>query len=41
MIRDMRRRARGDMSYGEFGTRNKMREKRDRSLLYAGHAIKR
>jgi 2-polyprenyl-6-hydroxyphenyl methylase/3-demethylubiquinone-9 3-methyltransferase len=41
MIRDMRKRARGEMSFSEFGTRNKMREQRDRSLLYAGYAIKR
>lgn len=40
MIRDMRRRARGDMTYGEFGMRNKFRETRDTSLLYAGHALK-
>ena len=36
---DMRRRARGDMTYGEFGARNKFRETRDKSLLYAGHAL--
>ena len=41
MILDMRRRARGELSFSEFGTRNKMRETRDRSLLYAGYAIKR
>jgi len=41
MLRDMRKRARGDMSYSEFGLRNPMREQRDRSLLYAGYAIKR
>ena len=40
MLRDMRRRARGDMTFGEFGTRNVMRETRDTSLAYAGHAIK-
>jgi 2-polyprenyl-6-hydroxyphenyl methylase / 3-demethylubiquinone-9 3-methyltransferase len=40
MLVDMRRRARGDMTYGEFGARNKFREMRDRSLLYAGYALK-
>ena len=40
LVMDMRRRARGDMTYGEFGARNKFRETRDRSLLYAGHALK-
>jgi 2-polyprenyl-6-hydroxyphenyl methylase / 3-demethylubiquinone-9 3-methyltransferase len=40
MIRDMRRRARGDMTFGEFGARNKFRETRDTSLLYAGYALK-
>ena len=41
LVMDMRRRARGDMTYGEFGARNKFRETRDRSLLFAGHALKR
>jgi 2-polyprenyl-6-hydroxyphenyl methylase / 3-demethylubiquinone-9 3-methyltransferase len=41
MVVDMRRRARGDMTFGEFGARNKFRETRDRSLLYAGYALKR
>jgi 2-polyprenyl-6-hydroxyphenyl methylase / 3-demethylubiquinone-9 3-methyltransferase len=40
LVRDMRRRARGDMTYGEFGARNKFREARDTSLMYAGHALK-
>ena len=40
LVMDMRRRARGDMTYGEFGARNKFRETRDKSLLYAGHALK-
>ena len=40
MLVDMRRRARGDMSFGEFGARNRFRETRDTSLLYAGHAMK-
>ena len=40
MIRDMRRRARGDMTFGEFGARNKFRETRDTGLLYAGYALK-
>jgi 2-polyprenyl-6-hydroxyphenyl methylase / 3-demethylubiquinone-9 3-methyltransferase len=40
LIRDMRRRARGDMTYGEFGARNRFRETRDTSLLYAGYAVK-
>ena len=29
LVIDMRRRARGDMTYGEFGARNKFRETRD------------
>jgi 2-polyprenyl-6-hydroxyphenyl methylase/3-demethylubiquinone-9 3-methyltransferase len=37
---DMRRRARGDMTCGEFGARNRFRETRDTSLLYAGYASK-
>jgi 2-polyprenyl-6-hydroxyphenyl methylase/3-demethylubiquinone-9 3-methyltransferase len=41
MLLDMRRRARGDMTFGEFGARNKFREMRDQSLLYAGYALKR
>jgi 2-polyprenyl-6-hydroxyphenyl methylase/3-demethylubiquinone-9 3-methyltransferase len=41
MLRDMRRRVRSEMTYAEFGHRNRMREQRDRSLLYAGYAIKR
>lgn len=40
MVLDMRRRARGDMTYGQFGARNKFRETRDTSLLYAGYAVK-
>jgi 2-polyprenyl-6-hydroxyphenyl methylase/3-demethylubiquinone-9 3-methyltransferase len=40
MILDMRRRARGDLTFGEFGARNKFRETRDTSLLYAGYALK-
>jgi 2-polyprenyl-6-hydroxyphenyl methylase/3-demethylubiquinone-9 3-methyltransferase len=41
LILDMRRRARGELTFAEFGERNKMREQRDRSLLYAGYATKR
>ena len=41
MIRDLRKRARGHMTFGEFGKRNVMRETRDTSLSYAGHALKR
>ena len=41
LVRDMRRRARGELTFSEFGNRNKMREQRDRSLLYAGYATKR
>ena len=41
LLIDMRRRARGDMTYGDFGARNKFRETRDKSLLFAGHALKR
>ena len=40
MVLDMRRRARGDMTFGEFGGRNRFRETRDKSMLYAGHALK-
>ena len=40
LLVDMRRRARGDMTYGEFGARNKFKEMRDKSLLYAGYALK-
>jgi 2-polyprenyl-6-hydroxyphenyl methylase / 3-demethylubiquinone-9 3-methyltransferase len=40
LVLDMRRRARGAMTYGEFGARNKFRETRDKSLLYAGYAVK-
>ena len=40
MIRDLRKRARGDMTFGEFGTRNVMHEIRDKSLAYAGYALK-
>jgi hypothetical protein len=28
------------MTYGEFGARNRFRETRDKSLLYAGYALK-
>ena len=41
MVMDMRRRARGDMTYAAFGARNRFRETRDRSLLYACHALQR
>jgi 2-polyprenyl-6-hydroxyphenyl methylase / 3-demethylubiquinone-9 3-methyltransferase len=41
LLVDMRRRARGAMTFGEFGARNKFREMRDTSLLYAGYALKR
>ena len=40
MLLDMRRRARGDMTFREFGARNKFREMRDKSMLSAGHAVK-
>jgi len=40
MVLDMRRRARGDMTFGEFGGRNRFRETRDKSMLYAGSALK-
>jgi hypothetical protein len=29
-----------DMTCGEFGARNRFRETRDKSMLYAGHALK-
>ena len=41
VVRDLRKRARGDMTFGEFGKRNVMSETRDTSLSYAGHAVKR
>jgi 2-polyprenyl-6-hydroxyphenyl methylase/3-demethylubiquinone-9 3-methyltransferase len=40
VLLDMRRRARGDMTFREFGARNKFRETRDKSLSYAGFALK-
>jgi 2-polyprenyl-6-hydroxyphenyl methylase / 3-demethylubiquinone-9 3-methyltransferase len=40
LLRDMRRRARGRLTFGEFGRRNPMRETRDTSLAYAGYALK-
>jgi 2-polyprenyl-6-hydroxyphenyl methylase/3-demethylubiquinone-9 3-methyltransferase len=40
MLRDLRRRARGKITYGEFGARNVMREQHDTSLSYAGFAVK-
>jgi 2-polyprenyl-6-hydroxyphenyl methylase/3-demethylubiquinone-9 3-methyltransferase len=40
VLADMRRRARGDMTFGEFGARNRFRETRDQSQLYAGYAVK-
>ena len=36
----LRARRRGRIDYAEFGERLKMRESRDRSILYAGYAVK-
>ena len=40
LIRVLRQRARGEMNYAEFGRRIKLRESRDRSILYAGYAVR-
>jgi 2-polyprenyl-6-hydroxyphenyl methylase/3-demethylubiquinone-9 3-methyltransferase len=39
-IRDMRRRRRGEITYGEMGRRLNMKESRDHSVSYAGFAVK-
>jgi len=41
LIRQMRKRKRGQISYGELGRRMKMRVSADLSILYMGWAIKR
>lgn len=41
LIRTLRKRRRGELTYGEAGRAFRMRESRDRSSLYAGYAIKR
>ena len=41
LVRDLRRRRKGEISYAELGRRMDMRESRDTSTLYAGYAIKR
>jgi 2-polyprenyl-6-hydroxyphenyl methylase/3-demethylubiquinone-9 3-methyltransferase len=40
LLRDLRRRRRGEITYGELGRRMELRESRDRSNEYAGHALK-
>ena len=40
MIRILRQRARGEMGYAEFGRRVQLRESRDRSVIYAGYAVR-
>jgi 2-polyprenyl-6-hydroxyphenyl methylase/3-demethylubiquinone-9 3-methyltransferase len=40
LIRLLRRRAQGDMTYGEFGRELQLRESRDQSILYAGYAVR-
>jgi 2-polyprenyl-6-hydroxyphenyl methylase / 3-demethylubiquinone-9 3-methyltransferase len=39
-VRAMRERARGAITYAEMGTRLRLRESRDTSVIYAGHALK-
>jgi 2-polyprenyl-6-hydroxyphenyl methylase/3-demethylubiquinone-9 3-methyltransferase len=41
LIREMRRRVRGQISYAELGRRIGMRRSRDKSVIYAGYAVKR
>jgi 2-polyprenyl-6-hydroxyphenyl methylase/3-demethylubiquinone-9 3-methyltransferase len=40
MIHLLRQRARGEMNYAEFGRRIQLRESRDRSIFYAGYAVR-
>ena len=40
LLRDLRRRRKGEITYGELGRRMEMCESRDRSNEYAGHALK-
>jgi 2-polyprenyl-6-hydroxyphenyl methylase / 3-demethylubiquinone-9 3-methyltransferase len=39
-VRAMRDRARGKITYSEFGRRLRLRETRDTSMMYAGYAVK-
>jgi hypothetical protein len=41
LIRQMRKRKRGEISYGELGRRLKMRASADLSISYMGWAVKR
>jgi 2-polyprenyl-6-hydroxyphenyl methylase / 3-demethylubiquinone-9 3-methyltransferase len=41
LIRLLRKRRRGELSYGEFGRALRMKVSRDQSSLYAGYAVKR
>jgi 2-polyprenyl-6-hydroxyphenyl methylase/3-demethylubiquinone-9 3-methyltransferase len=40
LLRDLRRRRKGEITYAELGRRMEMRESRDRSNEYAGYALK-
>jgi 2-polyprenyl-6-hydroxyphenyl methylase/3-demethylubiquinone-9 3-methyltransferase len=40
LIRVLRQRARGEMDFAEFGRRIRLSESRDRSVLYAGYAVR-
>jgi 2-polyprenyl-6-hydroxyphenyl methylase / 3-demethylubiquinone-9 3-methyltransferase len=40
LIREMRRRVRGEISYADLGRRIAMRKSRDTSVIYAGYALK-
>ena len=41
LLRNLRRRRKGEITYGELGRRMAMRESRDKSNEYAGYAVKR
>lgn len=40
LIRVLRKRARGEMGFAEFGRRIRLSESRDRSVVYAGYAVR-
>jgi 2-polyprenyl-6-hydroxyphenyl methylase/3-demethylubiquinone-9 3-methyltransferase len=40
LIRVLRQRARGEIDFAEFGRRIRLSESRDRSVLYAGYAVR-
>jgi 2-polyprenyl-6-hydroxyphenyl methylase / 3-demethylubiquinone-9 3-methyltransferase len=40
LVRDLRRRRKGEITYAELGRRMQMQESRDKSNVYAGYAIK-